>query len=486
MKHFRMTRRTFLQACATTAATASALSHAAPTKPPNIIVILADDMGYGDPRCYNPDSAAPTPNIDRLAAEGMRFTDAHTPSAVCTPTRYGVLTGRYCWRTSLKSGVLWGQSPALIDSDRTTTASLLKAQGYRTACVGKWHLGLGTQEKTDYSKPLSPSPIDNGFDYFFGIPASLDMPPYVYVENNMATEQATEHSPGFRDGHGRFWREGPIAPNLKIEEVLPTFRDKAVEVVDDLAKGDAPFYLYFPLTAPHTPWVPVGDAVGRTAEGDYTDFVTQVDATIGAVLDALDRNGATEDTLIIVTSDNGAHESLLPKDTNHDPNTPWRGQKADIYEGGHRVPFVVRWPGKVEANSTSDQLVCLTDFLATFAEVVDAELPTNAGEDSFSFAHALLGSTPKGPVRQSMVSHSLQGVFALRDGNMKYIEERGSGGFGWNREKAAARTNAPPGQLYDLAKDPEESRNLYEEQPETLARLVETLEQYRSSGRSRP
>ena len=486
MNRAEISRRDFLGMCGAAALAVSGMSRAQQKARPNIVVIMADDMGYGDPQCYNPESSARTPNIDRLAAEGMRFTDAHTPSAVCTPTRYGLLTGRYCWRTDLKSGVLWGESPNLIEPGRMTLASLLKSQGYNTACVGKWHLGLGSQEKTDYSKPLEPSPLTHGFDYSYIIPASLDMPPYVYVENDTTVEQPTGYTPGFRDGHGRFWREGRIAPTLRIEMVLPTFRDKSVETINRFAKEDDPFFLYVPLPAPHTPWVPTKGFIGETDSGDYTDFVTQVDETIGAIMKALDENDAANETLIIVTSDNGAHEGLIPKAYPHDPNTPWRGQKADIYEGGHRVPFVVRWPGHVDAGTTNDQLVCLTDLLATFADMMNVDLPDDAGEDSYSFAPAMIGTAAKSPLRASMVSHSLAGVFALREGSMKYIEERGSGGFGWNREKAAAQKGVPRAQLYDLAADPGETQNLYDTHRADRERMLMLLNKLRDSGRSRP
>ena len=316
---------------------------------PNIVLILADDLGYGDPVCYNKKSKALTPNIDRLAREGLRFTDAHTPAAVCTPTRYGVLTGRYPWRSALKKGVLNGYSPALIEPGRMTLASLLRTAGYRTGCVGKWHLGLGLDKKTDYSKPLTPGPNSIGFDYFFGIAGSLDMPPYVYIENERITRPlsgtiATNDKAGY--GASPFWREGPIAADFKHVEVLDRLTEKAVEFIQ---KGrERPFFLYFPLSAsPHAGFAKCVLFRGKT-DGPYTDFVTQCDDTVGQVLKALQKTGTAENTLVIVTSDNGAY--WFPGDIEkwgHRANADLHGQKADIWEGGHRVPFVVRWPGKV-------------------------------------------------------------------------------------------------------------------------------------------
>lgn len=351
---------------------------------PNIVYILADDLGWGDLGCYNRESAVPTPNADRLAAQGIRFTDMHSPSAVCTPTRYGVLTGRYCWRTSLKKGVLWGYSPNLIETGRMTVASLLKAQGYYTAGVGKWHLGLGTAEKVDYTKPLRPGPLDHGFDYYFGIPASLDMDPYLYFENDRTVEQPTAHTEGRNEPRGVFWRPGPIAPGLKIDQVLPTLTQKAVSVLRErAAKPGQPFFLYFPLTAPHTPWVPNDEFRGRSKAGDYGDFTAQVDAALGEVMRTLEETGLAHSTLIVFTSDNGAHWTPEDKEKfTHRANAGWRGMKADIWEAGHRVPFVARWPGKIRPGAVAEELGCLTDLLATVAEITGQKLPDDAGEDS--------------------------------------------------------------------------------------------------------
>jgi arylsulfatase A-like enzyme len=458
---------------------------------PNIVLILADDMGYGDPRCYNAESKVPTPNIDRLASGGMRFLDAHTPSSVCSPTRYGLLTGRYAWRTRLKKGVLDGYSPRLIEPGRMTLASMLKERGYQTVCVGKWHLGLGDDPKTDYARPLRPGPNAIGFDSYFGIPASLDMPPYVFVEDDHLVEAPTATvaaSPMRRTGGpNEMWRGGPIAPGFRFVDVLPTLGKKAVSSIEDHAKADRsrPVFLYFAMAAPHTPWVPTAEFVGKTGVGYYGDFAAQVDSTVGQVLDALDRAGLADETLVIFTSDNGAH--WLPADIarwEHRANGALRGQKADIWEGGHRVPFIVRWPGQVAAGSTSDQTICLTDVFSTLAAVVGVSPPDEAGEDSFSILPALRGEW-KEPIRSAIVHHSSQGMFAIRQGPWKLALGLGSGGF-TQPQHIEPSPGGPKDQLYNLADDPGETRDLYRDRPEIVARLTALLETYQSEGRSRP
>lgn len=476
-----ITRRHILRlaGCAATQAPLAAAER------PNILYILADDLGRGDLRCYNPDSQIPTPNMDRIAREGIRFTDAHSPSSVCTPTRYGILTGRYCWRSRLKSGVLWGKSPFLIEPGRLTVASMLKRQGYRTAGIGKWHLGLGSAPETDYAKPLRPGPLDAGFDSYFGIPASLDMEPYVYIENDRTVELPTAHIDGVRDQRGIFWRPGPIAPSFRHIDVLPKLTERSVQFLNEQRGAPQPFFLYLALTGPHTPWLPVARFQGKSKAGPYGDFVAQVDATIGEVLDALERNGLARNTLLIVTSDNGAH--WLPDEIaryNHRANGDLRGQKADIYEGGHRVPLLARWPGRIKAAAVSDELVCLTDLMATLAELTGFRLPSDAAEDSFSMLAALTGSKPASPVRQAIVHHSSEGLFAIREGSWKLVLGRGSGGF-TQPKKIIPKPGEPEGELYNLAEDPHEQRNLYLEQPEVARRLSSLLDQIKRQGRSR-
>lgn len=457
---------------------------------PNIVYILADDLGYGDLGAYNPDSKIPTPNIDRIASEGIRFTDAHSPSAVCTPTRYGILTGRYAWRTSLKRWVTNGYSTSLIDSTRMTVASLLQAKGYTTAGLGKWHLGLGEGEQTDYSKPLSHGPNSLGFDYYYGIPASLDMVPYVFFENERLVEAPTEHiekSDFRRNDGGGFYRAGPIAPSFRHEDVLPVLGEKAVEFIEQHASqaDPQPFFLYMPLAAPHTPWLPTEPFVGQGGAGPFGDFVTQVDWTVGRVLESLDQLGLSENTLVIFTSDNGAHwlEGDIDK-WGHRANLDLRGQKADIWEGGHRIPFVARWPGNIPNGAISEQLTTLTDLLATTAAIIGETLPDNAGEDSYNMLPALLEEKTGVPIREAAVHHSGDGMFAIRQGKWKYIEARGSGGF-TRPARIEPEPGEPTGQLYNLEDDPAEQTNLFTDHPEIVERLSTVLESYQTSGRSR-
>lgn len=468
---------------------------------PNIVYIIADDMGYGDVSCLNPESKIVTPHIDRLAAGGMIFTDAHSGSAVCTPTRYGILTGRYSWRSRLQEGVLWGYSPHLIEKERMTVASLLKKSGYATACVGKWHLGLDwvthdgyrftdssdeTGEHIDYTRPISHGPLDLGFDYFFGIPASLDMVPYVYIANDRVVEAPTEFIVG-EMGLG-FYRTGPIAPGLKLEEVMPTFTQKAVDFIKKNANSGSknPFFLYFPLSAPHTPILPTREFKGKSGIGAYGDFVIQCDWTVGEIMQVLDRNGLTENTLFIVTSDNGCSpmadfEDLARK--GHKPSYHFRGYKADIFEGGHRIPYIVRWPGRVKEGSTCDDTICLTDLLATVADILGFDIPANAGEDSMSILPDLLG-TASGPIREATVHHSVNGSFSIRQGKWKLELCPGSGGWSYPQPGEARRLGLPDLQLYDVAQDFRERENIQNKHPDVVEHLVHLLEKYVADGRS--
>jgi arylsulfatase A len=454
---------------------------------PNIVLILADDLGYGDPQCYNKDSKVPTPNLDRLAAQSMRFTDAHTPCSVCTPTRYGLLTGRYCWRTSLKRGVLNGYSPLLIEPKRLTVASLLKQHGYVTAGIGKWHLGLGDAGKTDFGKPLRPGPLSVGFDWYFGIPASLDMPPYVFVENEGVTEAPTATTEGQKMSRraGDFWRAGAVAPHFKHVDVLPTITEKTIAFIHKQS-ADKPFFLYFALTAPHTPWMPTEEFRDKSKAGRYGDFAVQVDASVGRVLKALDDARLSDNTLLIFTSDNGAH--WLPEDIEkwgHRANGDLRGQKSDIWEGGHRVPFMARWPGHIAAGSTSKELICLTDVLATVAVVVGAKLPDDAGEDSYNILPVMRGDKPDKPIREAIVHHSGDGTLAIRQGPWKLALALGSHGFSIPRD-IKPKPGEAQGQLYNLDDDPREQKNLWLEKPAIVGRLTALLEKYKREGHSRP
>ncbi|HTM50836.1 MAG TPA: arylsulfatase [Bryobacteraceae bacterium] len=478
----QLTRRDFCKAAAAT----PAAMYAADASLPNIVYILADDLGWGDLGCYNKETAVPTPNANKFASQGMRFIDMHSPSAVCTPTRYGIMTGRYCWRSRLKEGVLWGYSPNLIESGRLTAPAMLKAKGYYTAGVGKWHLGLGSEEKADYSKPLHPNPTTHGFDYYFGIPASLDMDPYVYIENDRAVEQPTAKTEGKNNPRGVFWRGGPIAPHFKIEDVLPTLTDKAVSIIKDrAAKPSQPFFLYLALTGPHTPWVPKPEFQGKSKAGIYGDFVAQVDHTLGQVLRALDEAKVADHTLVIFTSDNGADWKVEDKEKfAHRANAGWKGEKADIWDAGHRIPFIARWPGRIKAGAVSDELGCLTDFVATAAEIVGAKLPKDAAEDSFNLLPALQGKKGK-PIRDSIVHHSSLGMFSIRQGDWKLELGLGSGGF-TKPQRVEPTPGGPKGQLYNIRKDPTEADNVWLQHPEIVAKLTGLLEKYQRDGHTRP
>jgi len=476
-------------------------------KLPNILYILADDMGYGDITCFNPNCKAPTPVLDRMAAEGMRFTDSHTSSAVCTPTRYSIITGRYNWRSWMQQGVLTGESPFLPEADRPTAASLLKAHGYATACIGKWHLGLGWRDldgnrfghdandwscaaatRIDYAKGVTEGPNSVGFDYSFIIPSSLDIPPYVYLENHRCTAIPTEENMIGVDTP-YLMRRGMAAPGLQAVDVLPTFTAKVCAKIDEYAAGDKPFFIYFPLSAPHTPIVPASAYRGRTEIGLYGDFVTQIDAIVGEVLATLEANGLADNTLVVFTSDNGASPAAKLGELfllGHEPNRPWRGHKADLYEGGHRTPLIARWPGVVAPGSVCDQTICTTDLLATLAEITGTTLPENGGEDSYSLLPLLRGDAIAGDFREATVHHSVSGHFAIRQGSWKLLEAKGSGGWSFPKEAEAKDWPIPPVQLYDLARDPGETTNLALACPDKVAELQALLNRYRTEPRSAP
>ncbi len=459
--------------------------HAAPVSKPNFVIILADDMGWGDLGAYNPASKIPTPRMDKLAAESQRFLDAHSPSGVCTPTRYGLLTGRYSWRGKLKSGVLQGYAPVLIEPDRPTLASHLKKAGYATCGIGKWHLGLQKNQKTDYSQALTPGPLDVGFDSFFGIAASLDMPPYAFIENRGLKSPLTgtiAASKMRREGGGGFWREGALGEGFTHEGVLPELHKQATAFLDKQQPGQ-PFLLYLPLTGPHTPWMPTPEFRGKSKAGWYGDFVCQVDSLVGSLLDTLKARGLANNTVVILTSDNGGHWKQSDIDTfGHLSNASWRGQKADIHEGGHRVPLLVRWPDQC-APGLSHSLVCLTDIPATCASLAGIPMGKEGFEDSISFASTLLAG--KQGARTSMVHHSSQGMFAYRKGPWKVIEGLGSGGF------TAPALELPQfggleGQLYHLIEDPCETRNRWASDTFRAREMLAEMQTLRDSGKILP
>ena len=457
---------------------------------PNIVYVFADDMGYGDLSCLNPDSKIRTVHMDAAAARGMVFRDAHSSSAVCTPARYSVLTGRYCWRSTLKKGVNYGYDTHLIERGRMTVASYLKGKGYATGCVGKWHLGMdwalnsGDPTDVDFSKPIENGPVDFGFDYFFGISASLDMPPYVYIENDRAT--ALPDRITVDEGDKTFWREGPTAPDFRHEEVLPKCAEKA-EAFIDLHAGE-PFFLYFPLPAPHTPILPTPEFRGKSGTNEYGDFVLQVDHVVGLITAALERNGISESTVLVVSSDNGCSPKAGFEElarVGHNPSHIFRGHKADIYEGGHRIPLIVSWPGTIREGSMCDETVCLSDLLATCADLSGDTLPDDAGEDSVSNLPLWLEESRDRPVREATVHHSIDGSFSIRRGRWKLEMCPGSGG--WSHPRPGKECEGPPPiQLYDLDADIGERGNVYAKYPREVEDLTALLTAYVRDGRSTP
>jgi arylsulfatase A-like enzyme len=465
---------------------------AAPPARPNILYILADDLGYGDVHCLNAGGKIPTPHLDRLATAGMAFTDAHSGSALCTPTRYGILTGRYAWRSTLKNGVLQGFSPRLIEAGRLTVPALLNQHGYRTACFGKWHLGMdwplkgggvakdyADQWKVDYSAPIANGPTAVGFDDYFGISASLDMPPFVFIANDRAAALPTVEK--------QWIRKGPAAAEFEAIDVLPALTAKAVEYIGRAKRGE-PFFLYLPLSAPHTPILPTKDWQGKSGLNGYGDFVMQVDDTVGRLLAALDRAGLADNTVVVFASDNGcAPAADFPALANkgHHPSYHFRGHKADIYDGGHHIPFVVRWPGHIKPGTISDQLICLTDLMATVADILGTKTPDNAGEDSVSILPALEGRATR-PLREAVVHHSANGSFAIRQGKWKLELCPGSGGWSYPRPGRDDQSRLPPVQLYDMADDVGEKANVQDKHPEVVTRLTRLLEKYATDGRSTP
>ena len=507
-----LSRRDFIKAAGAVVSSLPSLvrgaSSAAKASPaaPDIVYILADDLGYGDVRCLNPDGKIPTLNIDRLASQGMLFADAHSGSAVCTPTRYGLLTGRYNWRSRLQQGVLapWGET--LIARDRLTVASLLKQHGYATACIGKWHLGWKWPTKdgkppvsgadrlsnVDFSKPIFEGPTTRGFDYYFGTDVP-NYPPYCFIENDRTVGiPSVPNRPQFN-------RPGPMLPGWEWINIMPELTKRAVKYIEDGAKASPrkPFFLYFPLTAPHYPVVPAPQFKGKSEAGDYGDFVVQVDWTVGQVMDALERAGAAGNTLLIFTSDNGPEITGEVRPGAYDRAQlyrhysmgPLRGAKRDAWEGGHRVPFIARWPGRIPAGSQSSETICHVDLMATVAALLSVKLPENAGEDSYNILPALLGEKLDAPIREATVHHSAKGHFAIRKGNWVLIDWKTGDDNkepDWFKKERGYEAHSQPCELYDLRQDLAERRNLCPEQPEKVAELKALLEKYKRDGRSTP
>ncbi len=495
----------------------SAKSLAADPLQPNIVFILADDLGWGDVHCLNPERCKiATPNLDRLAAQGMTFTDAHSTSAVCSPSRYGILTGRYNWRSQLQAGIVIYYGKPLISHTRLTVAGLLKEQGYVTGCIGKWHLGWNWPkqgEQIDFTQPIKDGPTTLGFDYYFGTDVP-NWPPYCFIENNHTIGLPTVPLPKDLLGNGRASQSGLAVPGWKLEAILPTVTDKACDFITSRTKAGQPFFLYFSMPSPHVPLAPSKDWQGKSGLGPYGDYVMETDWAIGKVLAALDQSGVASNTVVLLASDNGAApyvgvgpEQLKQLKAQGFPaagekigqtqrykelealgqfsSAAFRGHKTDIWEGGHRIPFIVRWPGKVQAGSTSDQLVSLVDFMATSADIVQAKIPNNAAEDSVSLLPVLLGQTAA-PIHKAVVFHSGNGCFAIQEGHWKLELCPGSGGWGEPKDNSKEAQNLPPEQLYDVATDIGEQTNVCASHPEMVARLTKVLEKYVANGRSTP
>ena len=458
---------------------------------PNIVFIMADDMGYGDLGCYGAHRIE-TPNIDGLADMGMRFTDLHASSAVCTPSRYSVLTGRYCWRSRLKRGVLGGFGSPIVEDGRMTVASMLKNCGYATGAVGKWHLGLDWTRKdgstisdselvaweldgfdVDYNKPLTRGPTDRGFDFFFGISGSLDMPPYCFIENDRTVGiPSLEKRP-----YEAQQRKGLMVPDWRDDLVDVTFAEQACRFMRDHVRStpEKPFFLYLTPSAPHRPCVPPEFMRGKSRAGLRGDMVVLIDWVVGQVVDSLKSLGILDNTVILVTSDNGARLTNFDgRDHGHRANGDLRGQKADIFEGGHREPFVAAWSGVIPPASVCAETACLTDILSTCAEIAGTGLPAEAGEDSVSLVPLFRGEKPQPPLREALVHHSFDGMFSVRKGPWKLVDGLGSGGFS-EPARYEPTAGGPFGQLYHLVNDSRETANLWSKNTAVVEELLDVL-----------
>lgn len=476
-----------------TAAILSLLSCTEKQKQPNIIFILADDMGYGDVSYFDNNSKLKTENLDRMAQEGVVFTDAHSSSSVSTPTRYGILTGRYNWRSTLKNNVLYSYDKALIPADRETMASMLRKNGYTTAGIGKWHLGWdwdnidAGKDKVDFSKPVQNGPTTRGFDYFYGFCGSLDMAPYVYIENDMPTSLPDRET--VNEGKYSWWRKGPTGADFVHEEVLPNLVDRACNYIKEKAKADQPYFLYLPLPAPHTPILPTEEFRGKSGIGEYGDFVLMVDAMVGKVLQAVKESGEDGNTIVVFTTDNGCSPAAGIKEMEaqgHRPNSIYRGHKADLFDGGHRIPCILRWPEGTKPHEVR-QTVCLTDFYATFAAINGYKLMDSEGEDSYNLLPAIVSETEIDPIREATVHHSIDGQFTIRQGDWKLLLSASSGG--WSAPTPTdtlALDSLPPIQLYNMKYDPSETTNVEAEHPEIVSRLRALMAKYVREGRSTP
>jgi len=467
---------------------------------PNIIYILADDMGSGDVMVYNKEAKFPTPHIDKMASEGVMFTDVHTSSSVCTPTRYGIITGRYSWRTPLKSGVTQGWSDHIIDTERTTVASYLKAKGYATAMIGKWHLGMDWTSKdgkkvnkrganVDLKAPIKNGPNAVGFDYYYGISASLNMDPHAYIENTILQGDDLRFFTDTKEVNkilGSGGKAGWLDMSFKRDEVMQTFTNKAISWMKEVTAKKEPFFLYFPLNAPHSPIVPSDKFKGKSGLSDHGDFCMDVDDTVGQIIAAVEEMGLSENTLIVFTADNGVSPRANLKamaDQGHFSSYIYRGLKGSLYEGGHRVPFVVKWPKKIKKSFETDYLSCTTDLLATVADLLGDKLPDNVGEDSRSFLPVLLGEKKEDSYRGAIVHHSDAGVFSIRKDQWKLIFDKGAGS---RRSDPKDKPVINPGeiQLFNMESDVVESTNVASSNPEVVEELKKIMASFINNGRS--
>lgn len=467
---------------------------------PNIIVILSDDLGQGDLSCNNPDSKIQTPNLDQLAAEGINFTDAHSPSGVCSPTRYGLLTGRYAWRSRLKKGVLSGSSEPLIEKDRLTLPAMLASKGYEAAAVGKWHLGREWKLKNpdgkvvapniDWSAPADYCALDAGFTYYFG----LAKPAWAFMENRHVLVEPTEY---FDDSHipshiiGGNNNKGYREPGFTFEHMIPAWVDKTNAFMKRSVHAGKPFFVYLTPICPHRPINPNVEFQGKSGCGVFGDFVMELDAAVGSLMDTLDELGVADNTLVIFTADNGAENNTYGhiEEYDHWSSNGRRGCKRDLYEGGHRVPFIARWPGQIPAGAQSSEIICLTDIMATVASVIGVDLPKGSAEDSYNILPALKGKQPRKPIREATVHHSSRGKFGIRQGNWVYIDDEN----GADNKEPKHVLNAlgviddnKKAELYNLARDPNQTKNLVARNPEKARALKALLEQYKSRSSSLP
>lgn len=483
----------------------------AESKRPNIVIIYADDMGYGDLNCQNENSKIPTPNLDKLASEGMRFSDAHSSSGICSPSRFALLTGTYHWRR--QHGIVGAFGKPFFKDTDISLPSVLKKEGYATACIGKWHLGWDWEfknepsgevmqwgktrkvylpEDVDWSKPIAGGPLDRGFDYYFG-DGTINFPPYAWVENDRIIEAPTKEMDieniGFDTKEGAWeFRPGPKVEGWNPYNVLPTLADKTVEWVNRQDK-DKPFFLYFALPSPHAPIIPNDGFDGKSKAGAYGDFVFQTDWIVGQVLNALKEKGLEENTIVIFSSDNGpeAYAWKRAEDYGHFSMGDFRGLKRDVWEGGHHVPFIMKWPGKIAKGTVSDEVISQVDIMATVAKITGIELADNAAPDSYNLLPLLKGEKYRSPYREATVHNTYANTWGIRKGDWLYINDSTGGHrkIPESFKKLKGYTDfSTKGLLFNMKEDPEQRLNLYEKNPEKIKEMDIVLQEYREGDRS--